>query len=182
MATFNDAPSDGSQYARKNGAWDVVTGGGGSFTGGAITSPITYTVGTQVSTMANTAFSVANSATSESIDVNVTGINITSDAAAIYLNGDFARIDVNGVYGLVTIDSGGIRYPDSSYQSTAGIGDAPADGAKYVRKDSAWVSPTYIEDAPADGNYYVRKDNAWYACTVAEIYDNNSDLRNVLCI
>lgn len=30
MATFNDAPSDGSQYARKNGAWDVVTGGGGS--------------------------------------------------------------------------------------------------------------------------------------------------------
>jgi hypothetical protein len=182
IATFNDAPSDGSQYARKNGAWDVVTGGGGSFTGGAITSPITYTVGTQVSTMANTAFSVANSATSESIDVNVTGINITSDAAAIYLNGDFARIDVNGVYGLVTIDSGGIRYPDSSYQSTAGIGDAPADGAKYVRKDSAWVSPTYIEDAPADGNYYVRKDNAWYACTVAEIYDNNSDLRNVLCI
>jgi Leucine-rich repeat (LRR) protein len=30
IATFNDAPSDGSQYARKNGAWDVVTGGGGS--------------------------------------------------------------------------------------------------------------------------------------------------------
>jgi hypothetical protein len=30
IATFNDAPSDGSQYARKNGAWDVVTGGGGA--------------------------------------------------------------------------------------------------------------------------------------------------------
>jgi hypothetical protein len=30
MATFNDAPSDGSQYARKNGAWDVVSGGGAS--------------------------------------------------------------------------------------------------------------------------------------------------------
>ena len=30
ISTFNDAPSDGSQYARKNGAWDVVTGGGGS--------------------------------------------------------------------------------------------------------------------------------------------------------
>lgn len=29
ISTFNDAPSDGSQYARKNGAWDVVTGGGG---------------------------------------------------------------------------------------------------------------------------------------------------------
>jgi hypothetical protein len=32
IATFNDAPSDGSQYARKNGAWDVVTGGGGAST------------------------------------------------------------------------------------------------------------------------------------------------------
>jgi hypothetical protein len=30
ISTFNDAPSDGSQYARKNGAWDVVTGGGAS--------------------------------------------------------------------------------------------------------------------------------------------------------
>ena len=181
ISTFNDAPSDGSQYARKNGAWDVVTGGGGSFTGGAITSPITYTVGTQVSTMANTGFSVANSATSESIDVIVTGINITSDAATINLNGDGATISVSGVYGVVNINSGGIQYPDASFQSTAGIGDAPADGATYVRKDSAWVSPTYIEDAPADGNYYVRKDNAWYQCAVAQIYDDNGDLRNVLC-
>ena len=30
ISTFNDAPSDGSQYARKNGAWDVVSGGGAS--------------------------------------------------------------------------------------------------------------------------------------------------------
>ncbi len=35
LATLNDAPSDGSQYARKNGAWDVVTGGGGGG-GGAV--------------------------------------------------------------------------------------------------------------------------------------------------
>jgi hypothetical protein len=34
LATLNDAPSDGSQYARKNGAWDVVTGGGGGGGGG----------------------------------------------------------------------------------------------------------------------------------------------------
>lgn len=29
---FTDAPSDGSQYARQDGAWSVVTGGGGSLT------------------------------------------------------------------------------------------------------------------------------------------------------
>jgi len=40
IATFNDAPSDGSQYARKNGAWDVVTGGGGSAAWGGITGTL----------------------------------------------------------------------------------------------------------------------------------------------
>jgi len=30
LAVVDDAPSDGSQYARKNGAWDVVSGGGAS--------------------------------------------------------------------------------------------------------------------------------------------------------
>lgn len=29
MASIDDAPSDGSQYARQDGAWTVVTGGGG---------------------------------------------------------------------------------------------------------------------------------------------------------
>jgi hypothetical protein len=29
LAVINDAPSDGSQYARQDGAWSVVTGGGG---------------------------------------------------------------------------------------------------------------------------------------------------------
>ena len=173
ISTFNDAPSNGSTYGRQNGAW-VVTGGGGSFTGGAITSPITYTVGTQVSTMANTGFSVANSATSESIDVIVTGINITSDAATINLNGDGAIISVSGVYGVVNINSGGIQYPDASFQSTAGIGDAPADGATYVRNSSAWIVATFIPDAPSDGNYYVRMNGAWIQCTVVSIFDSNT--------
>ena len=44
IATINDAPSDGSQYARKNGAWDVVTagGGGGSVTVNTYSTPGTY--------------------------------------------------------------------------------------------------------------------------------------------
>lgn len=40
ISTINDAPSDGSQYARKNGAWDVVTGGGGSAVWGGITGTL----------------------------------------------------------------------------------------------------------------------------------------------
>jgi hypothetical protein len=38
-AKLSDAPSDGSTYGRKDGAWEVV-GGGGSFNGGTITDPI----------------------------------------------------------------------------------------------------------------------------------------------
>jgi hypothetical protein len=35
---LTDAPSDGNQYARKDGAWDIVSGGGGYIT--SVTSPL----------------------------------------------------------------------------------------------------------------------------------------------
>lgn len=38
---LTDAPSDGSQYARQNGAWAVVTGGGGGAVWGGITGTVT---------------------------------------------------------------------------------------------------------------------------------------------
>jgi hypothetical protein len=43
LATVNDAPSDGSQYARKNGAWDVVTGGSSYIT--SVSSPLAVSSG-----------------------------------------------------------------------------------------------------------------------------------------
>lgn len=44
MAEVNDAPSDGSEYVRKNGAWAVSSGGGG---GGASWGSITGTLSNQ---------------------------------------------------------------------------------------------------------------------------------------
>jgi hypothetical protein len=154
LSTVNDAPADGSQYARKNNTWEVVSGGGGSFTGGPITTPITYTVGTQVSTMQNGGFNVTNSANSETVDIVTAGVY------------------VYGSGGVMAVYSQGIQFPDTSIQTTAGIGEAAYDGVAYCRKDWGWVPA--IQDAPIDGNYYVRKDGAWVQCTVVGIYDGNS--------
>jgi hypothetical protein len=43
LAVVNDAPSDGSQYARKNGAWDVVTAGADFIS--SVSSPLAVTTG-----------------------------------------------------------------------------------------------------------------------------------------
>jgi hypothetical protein len=43
LAIVNDAPSDGSQYARKNGAWDVVSAGTSYIT--SVSSPLSVTSG-----------------------------------------------------------------------------------------------------------------------------------------
>lgn len=126
-----------------------------TFTGGAITSPITYTVGTQVSTMANSAFSVVNSATSESVYVNVSSINVT------------------GADGVTTLYSGGIQFPDTTVQLSAGIAEAPIDSLYYGRGSASWVP--VVPEAPNDGNYYVRKDGGWVQLNTITVYDTNGD-------
>ena len=105
--------------------------------------------------MANSAFSVVNSATSESIALSVTGITII------------------GTYGTVAFDSGGILFSDTTFQTTAGIGDAPSDTLPYCRKDAAWVQA--VDDAPSSGTYYARKDGAWVQLNTITVYDTNGD-------
>ena len=39
-AKLSDAPSDGSTYGRKDGAWEVVSGGGGGASWGSITGTL----------------------------------------------------------------------------------------------------------------------------------------------
>jgi hypothetical protein len=43
LAVVNDAPSDGSQYARKNGAWDIVSAGASYIS--SVSSPLSVTSG-----------------------------------------------------------------------------------------------------------------------------------------
>ena len=71
IATVNDAPSNGSTYGRNNGAW-VVAGG---FTGGAITSPITYVSGNNNSTFATTLIDVTRTAAAGGLPIRTTNID-----------------------------------------------------------------------------------------------------------
>jgi hypothetical protein len=177
LAVVNDAPSDGSQYARKNAAWEVVSGGGG-FSGGTVTSPIQYfgtnanvTFGDSASTyqlnISDSTSNRFNSLGSGGISMNEVStslfLNFGVDNSGASLTGSGLKYAVNGAeftenginFGLVTsgISYGKttIYFPDSTQQNTAGI-----------------------PEAPNDGNYYVRKNGAWYQCTVVSIYDSNT--------
>lgn len=122
LGYLTDAPVDGFAYNRKNGAWEIA-GSGGSVAWGAISG--TLSDQTDLQTALNAKW------TPESGDLSLGGYSIT--------NGN-----VNCSAGYVTamnftVTSGGtITFPDSTTQSTAGIGDAPSDGFAYNRKDGAW--------------------------------------------
>jgi len=85
MSTVNDAPSDGSTYGRNNGAW-VAAGGGSTFTGGPITSPITYVSGDNNSTFASTVIDVTRTAAGGGLPVRTT--NIDGDKLIAYYQYD----------------------------------------------------------------------------------------------
>ena len=69
MSAVNDAPSDGKEYARKNGAWSEVEGGGGGGSGvwGQITGDIEDQTDLQTE--------LDNLATVEDLDVTHIGVN-----------------------------------------------------------------------------------------------------------
>jgi hypothetical protein len=107
------------------------------FTGGAVTSAITANSGSNDSYFFH-----------DKIETYVGSFRVVMSTDPSYPG--FAIYTGATVNPSIFINSGGIQFPDSSYQTTA-----------------------YI-DAPSDGNYYVRKDGAWVQCTVVSIYDSNT--------
>ena len=107
------------------------------FTGGAVTSAITANSGANDSYFFH-----------DKIETYVGSFRVVMSTDPSYPG--FAIYTGATVNPSIFINSGGIQFPDSSYQTTA-----------------------YI-DAPSDGNYYVRKDGAWVQCTVVSIYDSNT--------
>ncbi len=98
---LTDAPSDGSEYVRKNAAWAVATGGGGSYlplAGGTLTGAVYVP---QINNILNT-------------DLVIDSYNDTG-AGTHYLH-KFTPYD--GKFVLAP-NGGGLTFPDASVQTTA---------------------------------------------------------------
>jgi hypothetical protein len=172
LAVVNDAPSDGSQYARKNAAWEVVSGGGGGLIT-SVTSPLAVTSGDlSVDLSAYAALSGASftgpidfsdGTQSISIDLAASQIMLASavgSAGSLFINLDGAVLSWNGLnFSSMNYSRDAIYFPDSTTQTTAGI---PA--------------------APNDGNYYVHKNGAWFQCGVTQVQGTDLNNYNVLTV
>jgi len=145
---LTDAPSDGSQYARQDGAWSVVTGGGGTFNGGTITNPLTVLAAGTSSVEVNTTGIIASDLTSGgsvggTFDYAGLSLFASTDSFNVYpsyaetqdsSNGYYAVIYPNGVQAgdasvQTIISSAGVTFPDNSVQTTAAVsGFVPGSG------------------------------------------------------
>jgi hypothetical protein len=190
LAVINDAPSDGSQYARKNGAWDVVSGGGGAVWGG-ITGTITDQSDLYASFVPRTGGNY--SGTIYSVDYSGFDFSTFGYTEIISQNtntGGYSSMTSTGVVkggnassGQYTyIDSIGVHFPDGSWQTTSavsGIPDAPSDGALYARQNGTWTNFSTGVPYPSAYNAVWYSGN-WYSANVNTVTDGYGNYYNAL--
>jgi hypothetical protein len=148
---LTDAPSDGSEYVRKNAAWAVATGGGG---GGISDAPSNGSLYARQNA-GWTSFTVPTlSVTNIDLTGNFNGYSMGSGYYSFKYDSSANTLRMqDGMGSGLTVSATGITFPDSTTLTT---------------------SPSAFVDAPSDGNYYVRKNGAWHQCQIASVYDNNT--------
>jgi hypothetical protein len=117
-AKLSDAPSDGSTYGRKDGAWEVVSGGGGGASWGSITG----TLGDQTD--------LASALGAKADATGYSAISITSSAGTTVLGtygGDAITLTDSTATSTTIVRSSGITFPDSTTQTTAAVAPPNAD-------------------------------------------------------
>tara|TARA_R110002020_G_scaffold464999_1_gene686150 strand:+ start:104 stop:2173 length:2070 start_codon:yes stop_codon:yes gene_type:complete len=155
----SDAPIDSKQYARKNGAWEVVVGGGD----GVSESP---TDG-QSYARNGSLDSWFPTYTKEQSDAN---FDANGSAAAVQSNLTQHAANPDIHFGDAPMDN--FRYV--RFQLGWVKVDEPQDnGSFFSRKtdgdESSWVENPIQEDAPLDENYYSRKDGDWHLAPIQNL-------------
>jgi hypothetical protein len=106
-AKLSDAPSDGSTYGRKDGAWEVVGGGGGGASWGSITGTLSSQTDLQT-------------ALDGKIDNSPASISVVGVSGTVVINGS-TGVDLSSApYSSIT-------FPDNTTQTTAAVAPPNAD-------------------------------------------------------
>ena len=117
-AKLSDAPSDGSTYGRKDGAWEVVSGGGGGAVWGSISgtlssqSDLASALGAKADVTGGSAISVAGSGGTSTLGGSSGGAITVTDL---------------GATSTITITPTAILFPDSTSQTTAAVAPPSAN-------------------------------------------------------
>jgi hypothetical protein len=180
LGYITDAPSNGSQYARQNGAWAVVTGGGG---GGISDAPADgYSYVRRMS-----AWISVGSSTYETVATQewVNALGHIADAPSD--GNEYVR--KNAAWSIATGGGGGISVYDNGVTYVLGTQvvynnkifylSTYVGGAGYdpINHPSYWteISAT-LPDAPSDGNLYARQNAGWTSFTIPTLSVTNIDL------
>ena len=139
MAAVNDAPSDNKEYARKNGGWSEVTGGGGG--GSAEWGDITGTLSDQTD-LKNALDAKANTADLGAL----AGMN-NIDYSSAYLTN---KPTLGSLASKNSVDYDTEVTNKPTLGTMAAVNDASSDGKAYARKDGAWYD--------LDGRYYTESE------------------------
>jgi hypothetical protein len=153
---LTDAPSNGSEYVRKNGAWEVSTGGGGvQFP--AYDNGVTYTVGSQV--MYNyRLFEMTTSVGAAGYDP----IGNPSYWTEISSSSGGGSASWGSISGTVTNQTDLTSYISGlGYQTSLDVSTyATANFYPLASNPNG-----YLPDAPNDGNQYARRNGGWEQVT-----------------
>jgi hypothetical protein len=87
----------------------------------------------------SSSYSIYTNVIASLTDYNFVVQTFNSTSPGTYYNHTFNNADGRL---LLPTNGGGLTFPDSTTQTTAGIPDAPSDGDEYVRLDGAWAIAT----------------------------------------
>jgi len=199
LAVVNDAPSDGNQYARKNGAWDIVSGGGG---GGFVPGSgnlelgayyVKSSSGTSLAQLSYPELVISNG----TIDIGQTykksttsfnTHNVIQNAYAadgegnIYLAeqkvAGMSATEIQITYSNAdtsTSLSSVLTYDTGLSLTSPEYGTMNVNSSGLTFPDATTQNTAGIPDAPSNGNYYARKDGAWIMLNTASVVNTSGD-------
>ena len=145
---ISDAPIDGNTYGRNNGAWAIVSGGGGASWGsisGTLSSQtdLWTALGNKADVSGSTAISVSGSGGTSTLGAD-SGATVSAD---------------NGSGSVTKLTTTGITFPDSTTQTTAATYDAKKAIANlaascFTTNGSTIGFTNYIAAAVAQGSKF----------------------------